>query len=97
VQIPPIRNHCPGSLYYAAPSSSAAQPVVYLPETVDETKLARLRAIGGAEFVLCGRDCVVAERGARSHATRWGGVYVSPYNDIEVGNLLPRVGAEFNC
>ncbi len=53
---------------------------IYLPETTDPGKLARLRQCA-APLHLTGRDGVEAELAARRDAQAYGRVFISPYND----------------
>lgn len=59
------------------------RPLIYLPRTVDPVKVSRLR-MAGAEIVFHGDNCLEAEKEARKVAQEQGGVYISPYNDIQV-------------
>jgi threonine dehydratase len=56
---------------------------VYVPSTTPREKRAAIGA-HGAEVVVHGDDCVVAEAEARAVAAATGRAYVSPYNDAEV-------------
>ncbi len=61
----------------------AATPLIYLPQSVSDTKAGKLRQ-QGAQLVLFGEDAVEAEREARQVAAVRGMTYVSPYNDPQV-------------
>ena len=60
--------------------------VVFLPETVAESKRAALaeRYSGVVELRLVGEDAIEAERAARAEAERGGRPFVSPYNDPDI-------------
>lgn len=73
-----------------AGAAALERALVYLPKTASAAKVEKLRA-RGARLVLHGDDCLDAELEARRVAGERGMVYVSPYNDWEVG------GREVTC
>lgn len=68
-------------IFLAGPLPAA--PLVYLPESASEAKVAKLEALG-ARLVRVGSDAVEAEVAARAEAERCGASYISPYNDLAV-------------
>ena len=60
-----------------------ANPLIYLPVTVEYAKADRLKQ-QGAHIVLHGSDAVETETEARRVAAAEGLVYISPYNDAKV-------------
>ena len=67
--------------------------VIFVPENISPV---RVDAIGsqGAEVLLRGEDCVVAEMAARQFAEENRMTYISPYNDVEVIAGQGTIGAE---
>jgi threonine dehydratase len=60
---------------------------LFVPETISPEKASKLRKAGAAanaEIIATGKDCIEAEAAARVEAERSGGVYISPYNDLQV-------------
>lgn len=73
----------------AARAGCAVPLTVYLPTSAAPSKIAKLKE-AGAEVVFHGQDCVEAEAEARRVAAQRGGVYVSPYNDMQVRMAAQR-------
>jgi threonine dehydratase len=74
-------NH--GLALASAAAALGVAATVYVPTTTPGEKRAAIAA-HGAEVVVHGDDCVVAEAEARAVAAATGRVYVSPYNDPDV-------------
>ena len=60
-----------------------ARAVVYVPEGASPTKVAAIERLGG-EIRRFGIDSGATELHARVEAEKGGGVFVSPYNDVQV-------------
>jgi len=56
---------------------------IVVPEDAAPAKIEAIRALG-AEVLVHGSDCVIAERYARRQAAERGMIYLSPYNDPRV-------------
>ena len=61
------------------------QPRVFLPHNISTAKMDQLQQ-QGAHTVQHGTDCVEAELQAKAWAHQTGAVYISPYNDVQVGD-----------
>lgn len=57
---------------------------IVLPETVVPEKKETLRLFRNVDLVFHGTDCIEAEVRARQLAQETGGIYVSPYNDVDI-------------
>tara|TARA_Y100001970_G_C14185301_1_gene832243 strand:- start:1125 stop:1955 length:831 start_codon:yes stop_codon:yes gene_type:complete len=57
--------------------------IIYVPENSSDAKLANMKNFG-AEIVVHGKDCMDGELKAREVAKKTGGIYLSPYNDLDV-------------
>jgi len=57
--------------------------VVYVPETINSSKLEKLNSYG-VEVIKIGDDGIISEKQARSFSEESGIPYVSPYNDYDV-------------
>ncbi len=66
---------------------------VVMPQTAPVARRERIAALG-AEVIVHGDDCVLAESHARALAARSGRAYVSPYNDPDVVAGQGTLGAE---
>lgn len=74
-------NHGLGVAYAARLIGQSAQ--IFVPETASPIKVSAIRTIGSTvEFH--GHDSVQTEIYARKRAEQTGGVYISPYNDLDV-------------
>jgi threonine dehydratase len=71
-----------------------ARGTVYLPETVQATKVDALRRYPSVDLVFHGVDCSVAEGYARAVAEETDRVYISPYNDLMVIAGQGTIGVE---
>ncbi len=69
------------------------QGTVWVPETADSSKLARIEALGG-RVERFGTDSAEAEAHAREVAEAEGKVFISPYNDPEIVAGQGTVGLE---
>lgn len=69
-------------------SRQPTHPKIYLGASAAVSKVATLRE-RGAEVVTFGHDVVEAEMEARRVAEQDGLTYISPYNDLQVINILP--------
>ncbi|MCQ4632548.1 threonine/serine dehydratase [Shinella sp. CPCC 100929] len=67
--------------------------IVFVPENASEAKVAAIRRLG-AEVRFHGTDSAVTEAHARAFAEAEGGVYVPPYNDIDVMAGQGTLGVE---
>lgn len=67
---------------------------VFVPRSIDASKLERLRALKAAVTVVDSDDCERCEAAARSAAASEGAVFVSPYNDELVIGGQGTVGLE---
>ena len=67
--------------------------VIYVPENSSEAKLINMKNFG-AEIVVHGKDCMDGELKAREVANSTGGIYLSPYNDLEVVAGQGTIGKE---
>jgi threonine dehydratase len=96
-------NH--GSACAFAMQQVGASGIVFVPETVAETKLAAIRR-QGAEIRTFGTDSIETEKHSRDFATAHGMTYVPPYNDplivagqgtigLELLQKLPDLDAVF--
>lgn len=56
---------------------------IYLPTTTSQAKREALKA-QGADVVIQGDDCVLAEKAAKEEAERRGKIFISPYNDSKI-------------
>lgn len=72
---------------------AGAPLILYVPRTITPVKRARLRR-AGADLVIDGDSCEVAEGLARRAAAASGMIYVSPYNDPAVIAGQGTVGLE---
>ena len=68
------------------------QPIVFLPHNISTAKMDQLQQ-QGAQTVQHGTDCVEAELQAKAWAHQTGAVYISPYNDLQVGGWEPCTNA----
>lgn len=66
---------------------------VYLPGSVDESRLAQIKAFG-AKVELVNGGCGVAEQSAREASQSLNKIYISPYNDLEVIAGQGTIGVE---
>ena len=67
--------------------------IIYVPENSSEAKLINMKNFG-AEIVVHGKDCMDGELKAREVANNTGGIYLSPYNDLEVVAGQGTIGKE---
>ena len=67
--------------------------IIYVPENSSEAKLINMKNFG-AEIVVHGKDCMDGELKAREVANSTGGIYLSPYNDLEVVAGQGTIGKE---
>jgi len=67
--------------------------IIYVPENSSEAKLINMKNFG-AEIVVYGKDCMDGELKAREVANNTGGIYLSPYNDLEVVAGQGTIGKE---
>src|SRR5579862_2059980 len=67
--------------------------IVFVPEEVSPTKAEAIRRYG-VEVRLHGKDSVVTEAYARTHATNNGMTYISPYNDPQIIGGQGTIGIE---
>ena len=67
--------------------------IIYVPENSSEAKLINMKNFG-AEIVVYGKDCMDGELKAREVANSTGGIYLSPYNDLEVVAGQGTIGKE---
>ena len=67
--------------------------IIYVPENSSEAKLINMKNFG-AEIVVHGKDCMDGELKAREVANNTGGIYLSPYNDLEVVVGQGTIGKE---
>ena len=67
--------------------------IIYVPENSSEAKLINMKNFG-AEIVVHGEDCMDGELKAREVANNTGGIYLSPYNDLEVVAGQGTIGKE---
>ena len=68
--------------------------IIYMPENVTKTKIAKLEGNKLVELRFEGTDSVVAEQKAMEHAKESGSIWVSPYNDYEVIAGQGTIGVE---
>ena len=67
--------------------------IIYVPENSSEAKLINMKNFG-AEIVVHGKDCMDGELKAREVANNTRGIYLSPYNDLEVVAGQGTIGKE---
>ena len=67
--------------------------IIYVPENSSDAKLINMKNFG-AEIVVHGKDCMDGELKAREVANNTGGIYLSPYNDLEVVAGQGTIGKE---
>ena len=67
--------------------------IIYVPENSSQAKLINMKNFG-AEIVVHGKDCMDGELKAREVANNTGGIYLSPYNDLEVVAGQGTIGKE---
>ena len=67
--------------------------IIYVPENSSEAKLINMKNFG-AEIIVHGKDCMDGELKAREVANNTGGIYLSPYNDLEVVAGQGTIGKE---
>ena len=67
--------------------------IIYVPENSSDAKLINMKNFG-AEIVVHGKDCMDGELKAREVANSTGGIYLSPYNDLEVVAGQGTIGKE---
>ena len=70
--------------------------IIYVPENSSQAKLANMKSFG-AEIRVHGRDCMDGELEARKVADTMSGIYLSPYNDIEVVSGQGTIAAEIEA
>ena len=86
-------NH--GAALAYAQQALGCRATIVVPEDASPTKVEAIRA-RGAEVVVHGSDCVIAETWARQEARRRGVPYVSPYNDARVVGGQGTIGLELD-
>ena len=84
-------NH--GLAVATAAAATGFAATIYVPESADPAKQAAIRAAGGRLETVAG-DPLAAELLARDVAARDGGVFVSPYNDLDVMAGQGTIGLE---
>jgi threonine dehydratase len=67
--------------------------MLFMPKTASQVKVENVRS-KGVPFELVGEDCVEAEWHAMEFAKASGGVWISPYNDIDIVHGQGTVGVE---
>jgi threonine dehydratase len=84
-------NH--GAAVAYALAQVGVEGTVYVPDTAEPSKVARIEALG-ARVEYHGHDSAESEVHARGVAEREGKVFVSPYNDLEVAAGQGTAGLE---
>ena len=87
-------NH--GAAVAYALSRVGLRGTVWVPETCDPAKVSRIEALGGT-VRYHGTDSAESEAEARRAAAADGGVYISPYNDLDVVAGQGTVGLEITA